>query len=81
MISAEEAEAGAYQALETRDIASFSTKRSGTAKRTGLVDHRLIQGWSEIAAYHVDRVLGLYMKPPMISRMFDNHYWFSHEST
>ena len=56
-------------------------EKTRNGKRTGLMDLRLIQGWAEIAAFHLDRVMGLNMKPPMVGRMFDNHFWYSHDSS
>ena len=67
-----------FKDIQTKDFFAITKKPNG--KRSGMVDHRLIQGWSEIAAFHLDRILGLYMKPPMVSRKFDNHFWFGHDN-
>jgi len=41
---------------------------------------RRYQGWPEIAAYHLDRVLGLYRKPPIVGRTLTNKELFTYDT-
>ena len=40
-----------------------------------------LSGWAEVAAYHVDRILEINRKPPVVGRVFTNHYFYSFNDT
>ena len=42
---------------------------------------RQYQGWGEIAAFHVDRVLGLYRVPPITSRYLSSKIYYKHDES
>lgn len=37
-----------------------------------------MQGYNEIAAYYIDRVLGLYRKPPIVGRYLSSKLLYSY---
>ena len=53
-------------------IKSGEVEISGVWKNPKGMEQGFLEGWQyEIAAYQMDKILGLYMVPPTVERMFD----------
>ena len=53
------------------------SKRHSTLSRAD----RTYQGWAELAAFYLDRVMGLYRKPPIVGRVISSTEMYSFDNT
>jgi len=65
------------QSFPTKDYNSLTSRQQRSIKRAEWE----YQGWSEIVAFHVDKILGFYRKPPIVGRYISSKELYANDPT